>query len=139
MGRPPKRNLHAVEQETLTPPDALPPAHAIAKVAKAEGNNLYTVELPGAAAAVLCELNPRFRSTIWVKRGTYVVVDTRAMAERENKLAGEIVNVVRDEKAWRKQPYWPPQFKKASAYPEDSDDEESTVGKMPPSDSEDES
>lgn len=33
----------------------------------------------------------------------------------------------------------PPQFKKASAYPEDSDEEESTVGKMPPSDSEDES
>ncbi|EKG13023.1 Translation initiation factor 1A (eIF-1A) [Macrophomina phaseolina MS6] len=139
MGRP-KRHLHAVEAETLTPPDALPEGHTIAKVSKAEGNNLYSVELPERGGEkgnpVLAELNAKFRSTIWVKRGTYVVVDTRALAERDNKLAGEIVNVVRDEKAWRKMSYWPPQFKKQSAYPEDSDDEESTVGKMPPSDSE---
>lgn len=104
MGRP-KRNLHAVEVETLSPPDVLPDAHAIAKVSKAEGNNLYTVALPDGTP-VLAELNPRFRSTIWVKRGTFVVLDARAMAERENKLGGEIVNVVRDEKAWRKQSYW---------------------------------
>jgi len=32
----------------------------------------------------------------------------------------------------------PKEFPKSSAYPEDSDEEESTVGKMPPSDSEDE-
>jgi probable RNA-binding protein EIF1AD len=32
----------------------------------------------------------------------------------------------------------PKEFPKSSAYAEDSDDEESTVGKMPPSDSEDE-
>ena len=31
----------------------------------------------------------------------------------------------------------PKEFSKSSAYPEDSDDEDSTVGKMPPSDSED--
>ncbi|OJD40530.1 eukaryotic translation initiation factor eif1a-like protein [Diplodia corticola] len=139
MGRP-KRNLHAVEAETLTPPDALTPAQTVAKVSKAEGNNLYSVELPGdgdTKRTTLVELNARFRSTIWVKRGTYVVVDAGTLAERDNKLGGEIINVVRDEKAWRKMSYWPPQFKKQSAYPEDSDDEESTVGKMPPSDSED--
>ena len=32
----------------------------------------------------------------------------------------------------------PKEFVKTSGYPEDSDDEHSTVGKMPPSDSEDE-
>jgi hypothetical protein len=32
----------------------------------------------------------------------------------------------------------PKEFPKSSAYAADSDDEESTVGKMPPSDSEDE-
>jgi probable RNA-binding protein EIF1AD len=32
----------------------------------------------------------------------------------------------------------PEEFLKVSAYPEDSDEEASTVGKMPPSDSEDE-
>ncbi|KAK7538106.1 putative S1-like domain-containing protein [Phyllosticta citribraziliensis] len=137
MGRP-KRQLHAVEEETLTPPAALPDTQTIAKVTKAEGNNLYTVELPSGKTA-LAELNAKFRSTIWVKRGTFVVLDQSTLAERENKIAGEIVNVVRDEKAWRKQKYWPAQFTKASAYPEDSDDEDSTVGKMPPSDSEDDS
>ncbi|KAL1652213.1 hypothetical protein SLS58_000340 [Diplodia intermedia] len=135
MGRP-KRNLHAVEAETLTPPDLLTAVQTIAKVSKAEGNNLYSVELPDKTAT-LVELNAKFRSTIWVKRGTYVVVDAGTLAERDNKLGGEIINVVRDEKAWRKMSYWPPQFKKQSAYPEDSDDEQSIVGKMPPSDSDD--
>ncbi len=32
----------------------------------------------------------------------------------------------------------PKEFAKSSAYPEDSDEEESTVGKMPPSDSDSE-
>ncbi|KAK7509045.1 putative S1-like domain-containing protein [Phyllosticta citriasiana] len=137
MGRP-KRQIHAVEEETLNSPDALDATQTIAKVAKAEGNNLYTVELP-AGKTVLAELNAKFRSTIWVKRGTFVVLDQSTMAERENKIGGEIINVVRDEKTWRKQKYWPAQFTKSSAYPEDSDDEESTVGKMPPSDSEDDS
>lgn len=104
MGRP-KRNLHAVEAETLTPPDVLTPAQTIAKVSKAEGNNLYSVELPDKTTT-LAELNAKFRSTIWVKRGTYVVVDAGTLAERSNKLGGEIVNVVRDEKAWRKMSYW---------------------------------
>jgi hypothetical protein len=44
--------------------------------------------------------------TVWIKRGSFVVVDTSAMADRENKLDGEIVNIVRDEKAWRKMAYW---------------------------------
>lgn len=34
------------------------------------------------------------------------MVDTGAMNERENKLDGEIINVVRNEKEWRKQKYW---------------------------------
>jgi probable RNA-binding protein EIF1AD len=96
------------------------------------------------------------RSTVWIKRGSYVVVDTSSLADRDNKLDGEIVNVVRDEKAWRKMAYWyvvycsrrargimwliytlfrPKEFVKKSTYVQDSDDEESTVGKMPPADS----
>jgi probable RNA-binding protein EIF1AD len=43
---------------------------------------------------------------VWIKRGSFVVVDTSALADRENKLDGEIVNVVRDEKDWRKMAYW---------------------------------
>jgi len=119
---------------TITPPDALSPNHVIARITKAEGKNIYAAELPDGKP-VLAELEARFRSTVWIKRGSYVVVDTSALADRENKLDGEIVNVVRDEKAWRKMAYWPKEFVKKSTYVEDSDEEESTVGKMPPTDS----
>jgi len=69
-----------------------------------------------------------------------VLVDLDAMKERENKLDGEIVNVVRNEKEWRKMGYWPKEFVQRISYADedDSDEEESNAGKMPPSDSEDE-
>ena len=130
----PKRNINAVAEETLTQQVSLPASQRIAKIQKAEGNNLYSLELPDGET-LIAELQAKFRSTIWVKRGSYVVVDTAALAARENKLGGEIVNVVRDEKAWRKMSYWPVTFVKKSSYGDDSDDD---GPKMPPSDSEDE-
>ncbi len=105
MGRP-KRNLLATASETSSPPPSLDEGHAIAVVKKAEGNNLYSVELPLRKEPLLVELPSRFRSQIWIKRGGYVVVNRSAFDDRENKLGGEIVNVVRDEKQWRKQAYW---------------------------------
>jgi probable RNA-binding protein EIF1AD len=104
MGRP-KRNLLATAEETLTPPDALSEGQSIARVTKAAGNNLYNADLP-SGRPILVELPSRFRSTIWIKRGSYVVVDTKALADRDNKLDGEIINVVRDEREWKKQSYW---------------------------------
>ncbi|KAL6719233.1 hypothetical protein ACLMJK_003470 [Lecanora helva] len=132
--RRPKRNLLATAEETCTPPSALGEGVTIARVKKAEGSNLYSVELPSAVESMLVELPSRFRSQIWIKRGGFVVVDTSAFKDRENKLKGEIVNIVRDEKDWRKKSYWPPEFAKKSAYSDDSEDEESTMGKLPPSD-----
>ena len=150
----PKRNLLATAQETASPPAALDDNHAITRVRKAEGKNLYLVELPNHPDPLLVELPSRFRSQIWIKRGGYVLIDTAAFLDRDNKLDGEIVNVVREEKEWRKQSYWcviifpvegvqaeyitrPPEFTKKPAYPEESEDEESTVGKMPPIDDSD--
>lgn len=104
MGAP-KRKVLATAEETLTPPNALNGHQQIARVTKAAGNNLYSVELP-SKESLLVELPARFRSTIWIKRGSYVVVDTEALEDRDNKLSGEIINVVRDEKAWRKADYW---------------------------------
>ena len=63
------------------------------------------------------------------------MVDTIALANRENKLDGEISNIVREEKAWRKMPYWPAAFPvQRSVYADDSDDD---GPKMPVSGSED--
>ena len=108
---PSRRKLLATEQETLTPPDHLPQGHSIARVIRPIGSNLYSVQLPQQQqqqqqhnSTVLVELPPRFRSTIWIKRGSYVLVDTNAVQDRENK--GEIINVVRDEKSWRRTEYW---------------------------------
>jgi probable RNA-binding protein EIF1AD len=133
---PPRRKLHETFEATLTPPDALASSQSIARVIKAEGNNLYSVELP-SAEKLLVELPARFRSTIWLKRGGFVVVDAEALADRDNKLEGEIVNVVRDERQWRKESYWPKEFVKRPAAVISDSGEESTVGKMPPSDEDD--
>ncbi|KAI1142463.1 nucleic acid-binding protein [Hypoxylon sp. FL0543] len=134
MGRP-KRDIRAAAEESTTPPDQLTDTQSLAKVIKAEGNSLYTCSLPNQRT-VLVELAPRFRSTIWIKRGGYVLVELTPPKELKGKVEGEIVNVVRDEKEWRKQSYWPKEFPRSIF--EDDEDEESTVGRMPPSDSEDE-
>jgi len=133
---PPRRRLQATVEETLTPPDSLGNGQLIARVVKAEGKNLYTVQ-SSTSETLLVELEARFRSTIWLKRGSYVLVDKTTLAERDNKIDGEIVNVVRDEKAWRKERYWPKDFVKQKLV-HDSNEEESTVGKLPPSENEDE-
>ncbi|GAM88533.1 hypothetical protein ANO11243_065660 [Dothideomycetidae sp. 11243] len=134
----PRRNVLSTAEETVTPPSELSYSQQICRVISAAGNNLYQVA--GTDCEVLLvELAQRFRSTIWIKRGTYVLIDTAGLADRDNKIGGEIINVVRDEKAWAKMPWWPQGFKIARrGYYGDSDDEESTVGKMPPSDSESE-
>lgn len=130
-----RRKLRETVEETLTPPNTLLQAEAIARVVKANGKDLYTVQIPSVQEPLLVELNAKFRATVWIKRGGYVLVDTSKTSGRDNKIQGEIVNVVRDEKVWRKQTYWPTEFVKKRA-PVDSDEEESVVGKMPPSDSE---
>jgi len=101
----PKRQLLATAEETSNPPTTLEVGHVIARVIKGEGKNLYSVALTDGKP-LLVELPSRFRSTIWIKHGGFVLVDSTAFEDRENKLDGEIVNVVRDEKQWRKQAYW---------------------------------
>ncbi|KAJ5997491.1 hypothetical protein N7499_006113 [Penicillium canescens] len=132
---PPRRKMLATAEETLTPPDSLSDTQQIVRAIKATGNNIYLIEHTDKSQ-VLVELPARFRSTIWIKRGSYVVVDTKGQEERDNKIRGEIVNVVRDEKAWRKAPFWPKEFvKQPAVVAADSDDEEeSRVGQMPSSD-----
>lgn len=132
----PKRNINAVAEETLYPPTALEPGQQIARVKQAAGKNLYHVELSDGSP-LLAELPSKFRSTIWMKRGSYVLVDTSVMADRDNKLGGEIVNLVGDEKAWRKMTWWPKEFVAKKSGWGDESEEDSGPG-LPPSDSEDE-
>lgn len=105
MGKP-KRHLLATAEQTSSPPAELAEGQSIARVRKIEGNNLYSVDLPSGKEPLLVELPSRFRSQIWIKLGGFVVVDQNAFENRNNKLDGEIANIVRDEKQWRKQAYW---------------------------------
>ena len=105
MGRS-KRSFLATAEETSSPPASLPTGHIIAQIIKAEGTYLYSVHIPSHSEPLLVELPSRFRSQIWIKRGGYVVVNTSAFDNRDNKLDGEIENIVRNEREWRKYPYW---------------------------------
>ncbi|KAJ5218846.1 uncharacterized protein N7498_000945 [Penicillium cinerascens] len=135
---PPRRKVLATAEETMFPPDELADTHQIARAIKATGNNIYLIELPDKKQ-MLVELPARFRSTFWIKRGSFVLVDTSTQEERDNKIGGEIINIVRDEKAWRKASFWPKEFPKQSVAvaDSDSDEEESRVGRMPSSDESD--
>lgn len=104
MGRP-KRNVLAAAEQSLNPPDALEQNQVLVRVVKPEGNNLYTCELPNKKDYLL-ELAQRFRNTIWIRRGGFVLAEFYPTGSEESRAVGEIVNVVRDEKLWRKQPYW---------------------------------
>ena len=104
MGKP-KRSLFAAAEETSTPPYELTATQSIAQVVKAMGNSLYLCKLPNQTE-LLFELEARFRNTIWIRNRGYVLVDSKDSEVRDNKIAGEIINVVREERAWRKQAYW---------------------------------
>lgn len=162
---PPRRKVLATAEETMIPPDELAETHHIVRALKGTGNNIYQIEFPDKSQ-MLAELPARFRSTFWIKRGSYLLVDTKAQEERDNKIGGEIINIVRDEKAWRKAPFWyaiiafalvafeidraffvlnyvsyrPAEFVKQPVVAANSDsdsEEESRVGKMPSSDESD--
>jgi probable RNA-binding protein EIF1AD len=104
MGRP-KRNVLAAAEQALSPPDNLEENQVLVRVIKPEGNNLYACELPNKKDFLL-ELAQRFRNTIWIRRGGFVVAELYPAGSEESRAAGEIVNIVRDEKLWRKQSYW---------------------------------
>lgn len=104
MGRP-KRNILAAAEEAMTPPDQLGPNQSLVRVVKPEGNNLFMCEFASKKPIVL-ELAQRFRNTIWIKRGGFVLAERYEDSKSDGRALGEIVNVVRDEKLWRKQAYW---------------------------------
>lgn len=105
MGRAKRAAAAAAAEETSTPPSSLTDTQSIARVVKAAGNSLYLCCLPDKTT-MLAELPTRFRNTIWIRNRGYVLIDTKEADVRENKIGGEIINVVRDEHMWRKETYW---------------------------------
>ncbi|KAL5615404.1 hypothetical protein BROUX41_005451 [Berkeleyomyces rouxiae] len=133
-----KKNFtHSVHNDDIEAPPALEAGQTIARVLKATSANAWECELP-SKKTLLVQLRSKLHNNVWVRRGGFVLVETYPEAEATGKVAGEIVNVVLDEKRWRKMPYWPAEFPlRTFVQDEDSEEEESNVGKLPPSDSED--
>lgn len=89
----------------LDPPEALLPTQAIARVDKALGHAQYACLLP-AKDVVTADLDKRFHQTVWVERGNYVLLERYDPKEVEGEAVARIVNIAKDEKLWRKMPYW---------------------------------
>ncbi|KAG9305176.1 hypothetical protein G9A89_010684 [Geosiphon pyriformis] len=64
----------------------------IARVLGGRGKNLHEVEYSDQSTT-LCTLPPKFRSLVWVKRGSYVII-APSESDRINKIGGEIVHVL---------------------------------------------
>lgn len=101
-----KRVLSNLDDLTSSPPDApLPPSQIIARITQAQGKNLFTCSLADGST-MLAELAPIFRGKAWMRRGGFVLLDTVAFEGRDNKIDALIVNVVRNDREWRKMEYW---------------------------------
>jgi probable RNA-binding protein EIF1AD len=101
-----KRALSALDDLTSVPPN--PPllsSQVIGRIVQAQGKNLFTCALP-SGDSILAELAPIFRGTAWLRRGGYVLIDRAAFNGRENKIGGQVVNVIRNEREWKKMDYW---------------------------------
>lgn len=81
---------------------------------------------------VTVEMPPKFRNTIFVKRGGFCVIsiyqeimDLDTPPELSSyKVHGEISNIVVNDREWQKYAYWPQEFKKVTKGWDISSDEE---------------
>ena len=89
----------------LDPPDALLPKQIIARVDKALGHAQYACLLP-SKTVVTADLDERFRQTVWVERGNYVLLERYDPKEVDGEAVAKIVKIAKDEKLWRKMSYW---------------------------------
>ena len=104
--KPPRSIVSTLDDLTSAPPESpLLGSLMIGRISQAQGKYLFTCVFP-SGEIVLAELAQIFRGKAWLRRGGYVLVDRTAFEDRGNKIEGQIVNVVRNEKAWRKMDYW---------------------------------
>jgi len=97
---PPSKHRYQTANE---PPESLTSTQFIGRITKIHGNAIYTVELPSKSELVV-ELPTKFLNAIWVRRGGYVLMETDGYTE--GKVSGGIIEVITDDKAWKKKSYW---------------------------------
>ncbi|KAF9408229.1 hypothetical protein HW555_012017, partial [Spodoptera exigua] len=98
-----------VMNEAAWDDDELPKENqSIVKVLKSKGNNLHAVITP-TGEEYLVSMPTKFRKNIWVKRGTYIVVEP---IPEGDKVKAEIVKVMNKNsiKYYKENNVWPKQF-----------------------------
>ncbi|CAF1524909.1 unnamed protein product [Adineta ricciae] len=108
--------------------------HYIVKVIAPRGNNLHEVVTP-SGSTFLVSMPTKFRNTIFIKRGDYVLVED---IEEGDKVKAEIVQILlRDNvKYIRSQNCWPKEFE--VAHEDEGKGGTNIDDMMPPSESSDE-
>lgn len=133
MGRPNKavqRLLASVGE----PQDELKSSEVIGQLTKGLGNSQHEFLIPQSQYSKLVAhfnreskekitesdrtivvlMPPKFRNTVFVKRGGLVVVDLYEPNEidpKQEHILGDISNIVRNQKDWQKMAYFPVEFK----------------------------
>ncbi|CAN6659273.1 hypothetical protein TRVA0_031S01046 [Trichomonascus vanleenenianus] len=128
-----------------TPPDELNDSQVIGTIIKPRGSNLFEFLIPTSHwgkvikkfdleketgksdedRTILISMPPKFRNTVFVKRGGYVLVELYEPSELEGegKVKADICNIVTDKKDWQRYPYWPTEYKKSEVIDLGLDDE----------------
>lgn len=65
-----------------------------AKVIETRGKGQFLVSLPNSSAQVLVYMPPKFRNTLWIRRGSYIII--RKYSDDQNSTTGssEILHVL---------------------------------------------
>ncbi|KAG0328901.1 hypothetical protein BG004_002450 [Podila humilis] len=79
-----------------------------ARVLGSRGKNIHEVQFSNSEEGILVNLPPKFRSLVWVKRGSYVIIEP-AEEEEKSKVAGDISAVLFPDhiKHYKQQGIWP--------------------------------
>jgi probable RNA-binding protein EIF1AD len=89
----------------------------IARVVSSKGNNLHEVEPADSSENFLVTMPNKFRQNIWIKRGSFVLVEP---IPEGDKVKAEIIRILTDEhlKEFNKAGVWPKKFTKKREHSE---------------------
>ncbi|KAF8979096.1 hypothetical protein BGZ46_005807 [Entomortierella lignicola] len=96
-----------VPTDILTDIPEIEEGQQFARVLGTRGKNIHEVQLKDGQE-LLVNLPPKFRSLVWVKRGSYVIIQ-HADEEDKTKVAGDIVAILFPDhiKQYKQQGIWP--------------------------------
>jgi probable RNA-binding protein EIF1AD len=102
----------------------------IVRVVSSKGNNLHEVEPANDSENFLVSMPTKFRKNVWVKRGSYIIVENISEGE---KVKAEIVRVLTAEhqKEFSKEGVWPKKFTKKREHSSEDEEDDTKLQRNP--------